>query len=265
MENDRKKTNGVEVLTFTDGNKMVRVFKDIYAECPCKEYDMAGFYIFSKDKRKLHEKCNQEEVFADGTEHSIKEALQVLADRYVPIDHVTNALKNGTSMFIMQYDTLEKTWLAKGKSGGTIIRIKGTKENITEQKYKMLGLCFTENDLITLINTSDANITVASLDFGNRTFGIGFCTKEHYIKYVNKDSSNWKVKAMTAMMKDAEDIAKWNEGNVCGYSIEYKKKYIKKYEDGTTEEGFDWVEEDSQWGCYEEPNELAYRVINEYK
>ena len=42
----------------------------------------------------------------------------------------------------------------------------------------------------------------------------------------------------------------WAWGNVFGYILEEKKRFTKIYEDGTTEEDFEWEQIDSCWGFY---------------
>lgn len=66
------------------------------------------------------------------------------------------------------------------------------------------------------------------------------------------------IKRTGASVENSEEILNstvklfnaWAWGDVFGYILEEKKRFTKIYEDGTTEEDFEWEQIDSCWGFY---------------
>lgn len=96
--------------------------------------------------------------------------------------------------------------------------------------------------------------------------GIAFCTKERYTKMVSNNTSDWKTQIDKLIDDEVKSIGMWMWGDVKGYVLEKKVKFVKKYEDESREdeEGEEWEEVDSCWGYYMETDELIEEIMKEH-
>ena len=101
---------------------------------------------------------------------------------------------------------------------------------------------------------------------GDYVHGYAFCTEERFAETCDRNTKNWKTRAEDIMKAEAEDIGRWMWGDIFGFKLEKKDFYEKVYpdEERDSEEGFDWVEVDSCWGYYCDPDELVEEVIREH-
>lgn len=65
---------------------------------------------------------------------------------------------------------------------------------------------------------------------------------------------------------EVKSIGMWMWGDVKGYVLEKKVKFVKKYKDKSREdeEGEEWEEVDSCWGYYMETDELIEEIMKEH-
>lgn len=84
--------------------------------------------------------------------------------------------------------------------------------------------------------------------------GIAFCTKERYTKMVSNNTSDWKTQIDKLIDDEVKFIGMWMRGDVKGYVLEKKVKFVKKYKDESREdeEGEEWEEVNSCWDYYTE-------------
>lgn len=81
---------------------------------------------------------------------------------------------------------------------------------------------------------------------GDYVKGIAFCTKERYTKMVSNNTSDWKTQIDKLIDDEVKSIGMWMWGDVKGYVLEKKVKFVKKYKDESREdeEGEEWEEVD---------------------
>ena len=96
--------------------------------------------------------------------------------------------------------------------------------------------------------------------------GIAFCTKKRYTKMVSNNTSDWKTQIDKLIDDEVKAIGIWMWGDVKGYVLEKKVKFVKKYEDESREdeEAEEWEEINSCWGYYMETDELIEEVMKEH-
>lgn len=75
MSNDVIKTEQI-------GDYRIKICRDGYLPCPCKDWDMTGVHLFNSGRR-LSEASNYEELFATNS-YSLADAVCELACKYVP-------------------------------------------------------------------------------------------------------------------------------------------------------------------------------------
>lgn len=100
---------------------------------------------------------------------------------------------------------------------------------------------------------------------GDYIKGIAYATKEKYDNEVCDKEGDWKEDCAKIIDNEVKSIGMWMWGDVKGYVLEKKVKFVKKYKDESREdeEGEEWEEVDSCWGCYEETDELIKEVMIE--
>lgn len=96
--------------------------------------------------------------------------------------------------------------------------------------------------------------------------GIAFCTKEKYTKMVSNNTSDWKTQIDKLIDDEVKFIGMWMWGDVKGYVLEKKVKFVKKYKDESREdeEGEEWEEVDSCWDYYMETDELIEEIMKKH-
>lgn len=83
---------------------------------------------------------------------------------------------------------------------------------------------------------------------------------------VSNNTSDWKTQIDKLIDDEVKYIGMWMWGDVKGYVLEKKVKFVKKYKDESREdeEGEEWEEVDSCWGCYMETDELIEEIMKEH-
>lgn len=101
---------------------------------------------------------------------------------------------------------------------------------------------------------------------GDYVKGIAFCTKERYTKMVSNNTSDWKTQIDKLIDDEVKSIGMWIWGDVKGYVLEKKVKFVKKYKDKSREdeEGEEWEEVDSCWDYYMETDELIEEIMKKH-
>ena len=101
---------------------------------------------------------------------------------------------------------------------------------------------------------------------GDYIKGIAYVTKEKYDNEVCDKEGDWKEDCAKIIDNEVKSIGMWMWGDVKGYVLEKKVKFVKKYEDESreNEEGEEWEEVDSCWDCYMETDELIEEIMEEH-
>ena len=101
---------------------------------------------------------------------------------------------------------------------------------------------------------------------GDYIKGIAYATKEKYDNEVCDKEGDWKEDCAKIIDNEVKSIGMWMCGDVKGYVLEKKVKFVKKYEDESREdeEEEEWEEIDSCWGYYMETDELIEEIMEEH-
>lgn len=83
---------------------------------------------------------------------------------------------------------------------------------------------------------------------------------------VSNNTSDWETQIDKLIDDEVKSIGMWMWGDVKGYVLEKKVKFVKKYEDESREdeEEEEWEEVDSGWGYYMETDELIEEIMEEH-
>lgn len=179
----------------------------------------------------------------------------------------------------MRYDNHDKMWYLEWYDNYQYTEHKGYKEIFSISPSDLYTHDYTYEfiedleyeELIQIISDLGKDIFVkewstTGYSQGDYVKGIAFCTKERYTKMVSNNTSDWKIQIDKLIDGKVKAIGMWMWGDVKGYVLEKKVKFVKKYEDESREdeEGEEWEEIDSCWGYYMETDELIEEVMKEH-
>ena len=259
------------ITTREIGNHRIKIYYDTFNDCPCTNWDMAACYLFEYSRPSvLHDDCNWKELFAD-YKHTMNEALIKLVNDYVPTKKIIQFFKNGTKEYRLEYNSSSKMWEFKYKhwnrdEWGILHEFDSPYLHNGGWNYEMLEV-LEYDELVELINDFGKDIFIkewstTGYSQGDYVKGVAFCTKERYINRVNSNTSDWKKKIDSLIDGEVECIGMWMWGDVKGYELEKKVEFTKTYQDGSTEEDFEWKYVHSCWGYYMKTEELIDEVIS---
>ena len=270
MSNDVIKTEQI-------GDYRIKICRDDYLPCPCKDLDMTGVHLFNSGRR-LSEASNYEELFATNS-YSLADAVCELACKYVPqkkfIEYINTCLSDSLRF---RYDRSDHTWYLEqycryGNEGAKWCWMQEfTPDEVKNDIRGELSESLDEEDFIYLLTSCQTDIAVhewSSYGYcqGDYVEDFSYCTKERFVKRYGGPAKDWQKRAVSAMESEAECIGKWMWGDVIGFVLEKKVRYTKVYEDSkrADEDDYDWEEVDSCWGYYCDEDELIKKVIDEHK
>lgn len=90
--------------------------------------------------------------------------------------------------------------------------------------------------------------------------------KDTYKRAFSEWEDDYKFFTELTLVLNHKTIGMWMWGDVKGYVLEKKVKFVKKYKDKSREdeEGEEWEEVDSCWGYYMETDELIEEIMKEH-
>lgn len=263
-------------------NHRIKIYYDINAECPLKNWDMCGRYLFEYSDRyfhRLHKDCDWSEFFSDNN-HSLKKALHYMASEVVEQQDIITYLKRESIDGVrLIYNKSSRLWELQIECRNSAtdklywsIEYEFTPYDLKHCDYREeLTECLEKDDLIALIRDYAKDFVIkewssTGYSQGDYVEGIAFCTKERYAKMVNTDTTDWETKIDSLIDGEVKDIGMWMWGDVKGFVLEKKVPFTKHFhEEGREdEEDFEWEEIDSCWGYYMETEELINEVITEH-
>lgn len=262
------------------GDYRISIYQDEDADCPCKECDLLGVYIFGfgycgNSSVSLH--CNGDILFGkfDDGNHTLNEALIELICKYVPQNRLLSYLKKRKLGSIrMEYNRFLNIWEeTEYGSGGSYLWSEQFEPKILKEYDCRAEL--TENmkkdDLVQIVQ--DLAKDIAFYDWISRGYcqgdeeeGFAYCDKERFIKRCDSNTKNWRKRALKIFESEIKDIGLWMWGDVKGYVLEKKVPYKKVYTEIGREpdDGYDWEQIDSCWGeYYDDEDELIKDVLEE--
>lgn len=261
------------------GDYRIKICRDGYLPCPCKDWDMLGVHLFdNSDRNRLSEASNYEELFCS-SDHSLADAVCELACKYVPqkkfIEYINKYLSDSLRF---RYDRSDHMWYLEHYFGYWNEEKqwhemqKFTPDEVQDGICSWLSEALDEKDFIYLLSNCQTEIAVhewSSRGYcqGDYVEGFSYCTKERFIKRHGGTTKDWQKRAVSAMEGEVECIGKWMWGDVIGFVLEKKVRYTKVYEDSerADEDDYDWEEVDSCWGYYCDEDELIKEVIEEHQ
>ena len=274
------------ITTKVIDNHRIKIYYDDCAFCPCTDWDLAALYLFEYNDRyhhNLHKECNWEEIWGKhvSNNHPLDDSLKELIQEHCDFDDVLNYIKKGKLESVhLEYDKKDKMWklsilghrIFDVKSGWHVITEFDADERRNKWWDNVFGNLFEalDTELLTQI-ISDCGKDIFIKEWETRGYsqgeyvsGIAYCTKERYVKMVSEDTKDWKNKLDSIVDSEVEVIGMWMWGDVKGFRLEKKVEFTKTYEDGRTEEDFEWEEVGDCWGYFMETEELIQEVISEY-
>lgn len=252
----------------SNGQYRISVYYDLEPSCPCTDWDMGAAFLFTdEDDKYLHDKCNWAEIYNKDyydNMHTMEEALRELVYQYIPQNKVVKFLKdNEVDGWRLYYDQSSHLWKLQSywhnewcdENDFTPNELNGV-----DCVYELTEF-MEQTDLISMLQKYGQDIVVKDFTLrgycqGDFIEGVAFTTKERYSKFCNKDTKNWKKKTDEIINANMECVNRWMWGDVYGYVLEKKRNFTKTYEDGEEIDDCEWVETDSCWGFFCDPDEV---------
>lgn len=238
------------ITTKEVGNYRIKIYYDTDSICPCESWDMAAYFLWEySDSYQLQDVCDWREVFGKygDRRHSLIDALHKLISKYVKWKDLLNYFKKARLTVINPSDLYTHDY--------------------TYEFIEDLGC----KELIQILSDLGKDIFVkewSTTGYSQWDYvkGIAFCTKERYTKMVSNNTSDWKTQIDKLIDDEVKSIGMWMWGDVKGYVLEKKVKFVKKYKDESREdeEGEEWEEVDSCWDYYMETDELIEEIMKEH-
>lgn len=264
------------------GDHRIKIYYDTDTECPVKNWDMAGKYLFEHlehGRYWLSQSCNWEDWASTPRDFSMADILQRMAAEVVEQKAIIAYYKAGKVKDLrFIYNRHERQWELqtrptwRGKDAEWIIEYEVEPCELKIHDYRMELLePLDEDDLFALIEECAKDFVIKTWDSsgysqGNYMRGIAYMSKERYDKYVGSNGKPWKEHAMELIDAEVKEIGMWAWGDVKGFVLEKKVPYTKRFhdEERANEECYDWEEVDSCWGYFMETEELIQEVISEH-
>ena len=264
----------------TVGDYRISIYYDSGNDCPCTEWCMSGLFIwggYGRDCDQLSPACNWRELFGkhDDGNHTVCDALRELIAKHVSQRKLLNYLKReklGSVTF--EYNRYLNIWEEVGHDDRNeyLWSLEFSPRELKEDNYIYeLTEYMSEEQLAQILYDLAKDLAFtewSSTGYGQGDYvhGYAFCTEERFAETCDRNTKNWKARVEPIMEAEAEDIGRWMWGDIFGFKLEKKDFYEKVYPDGERdrEEGFDWVDVDSCWGYYCDPDELIEEVIREH-
>lgn len=256
------------------GDYRIKVYQDESAECPCSAWDLAGVHIWEyPDSHRLHRDCDIEELFGkygDGN-HDMEESLKRLVCEYVTQEKIIDYINSdNVDNYRMRYDKSDHMWYLENLYDGKWY----THEQFDPSDLKNFDyreeLCdiLGEDDFKSLLhdckNIAFYEWSSSGYCQGDYVNGYAYCDKERFSKMCDTDTKNWRKRALDIFESEVKSIGLWMWGDVKGYVLEKKVPYKKIYTEigREPEDGYDWEEVDSCWGCFMDTSELVDEVVD---
>lgn len=255
------------------GDYRISIYSDDDADSPCTEWDMLGVYFWDYTEcgcnRGLSRGCSSDVSDAKNAEEVLKGLVCKYVSQKKVIDYINS---DNVDNFRMRYDKSDHMWYLENLYGG---------EWYSHDEYSAYDLKFRdyrdefcdileEKDFVSLLQDCKQ---IAFYEWSSHGYcqgdyvdGFAYCDKERFIKRCDKNTKNWRKRALEIFENEVKNIGLWMWGDVKGYVLEKKVPYKKVYTEMGREpdDGYDWEEVDSCWGeYYEDADELIKDALDE--
>lgn len=250
------------ILTKENENLKVEIYYDCDAISPCQGWEMATKFLFGYLGRRTDElstHCNYEDFTKEASDCTIHEAIEELVLNHVSGAQIFNFCKKTG---LIEYNSSSKFWEAPNGE-------EYTKKEILEITWCTAPFHDAElSDLVALLRKHGKNIAIQEFSScgysqGDYIEGVMYTTKRHFEK-INGKCKDWKRVAYEQMQDDFQIMERWFWGDVYGFQKFEKVEVVKSYPQIPDREdviSYEWEEVVSCWGFFDEPEELAERVL----
>lgn len=267
------------------GDYRINVFQDDNADCPCSELDFfVGLYIWKpSDWRKTYISsfCNWQELFGEygGINYSMYESLKRLICEYVPEKKIIEYINSDECRehCRIRYDKSEHMWyLEYYQKYDWTKELWHTEESFTPSEFRdydnrdIFCRVLDITDLVSLLRDCK---NIAFYEWQSRDYcqgdcvdGFAYCDKERFSKMCDKNTKNWRQRALELFKDEVKKLGMWMWGDVKYYTLEKKVPYKKVFTEigREPEDCFNWEEIDSVSGYYMDADDLIDQVIAEH-
>ena len=222
------------------GDYRIKIRRDEYPLCPCKDWDMLGIHLFDcSDRNRLSEASNYDELFCS-SDHSLADAVCELACKYVPQKKFIEYINEYLSDLRFRYDRSDHMWYLERYFGYWNEEKQWhemqsfTPDEVQDGIRSWLSEALDQEDFIYLLSNCQTEIAVhewSSSGYcqGDYVEGFSYCTKERFIERNGGTTKDWQKCAASAMESEVECIGKWMWGDVIGFVLEKKVRCTKVY------------------------------------
>ena len=202
------------------GDYRIKIRRDEYPLCPCKDWDMLGVHLFDcSDRNRLSEVSNYEDLFCS-SDHSLADAVCELACKYVPQKKFIEYINEYLSDLRFRYDRSDHMWYLERYFGYWNEEKQWhemqsfTPDEVQDGIRSWLSEALDEEDFIYLLSNCQTEIAVhewSSRGYcqGDYVEGFSYCTKERFIERHGGTTKDWQKRAVSAMESEVECIGKW--------------------------------------------------------
>ena len=239
------------ITTKEVGDYRIKVYYCRDSECPITNWGLFGSFFFEySDTHRLHDECNWKTFFYDN-KHNLRDVIDAIVMKHIEQKDIVKYLKKGEANGIsFTYNRGGNVWELKHKTS-LYIGQEFFPSDLTDFDYKgELIEDLDDEDLLDIISKYGKD--VVAIEWSTRGYsqgdyikGIAYVTKEKYDNEVCDKEGDWKEDCAKIIDNEVKSIGMWMWGDVKGYVLEKKVKFVKKYEDESREnkEGENvWIE-----------------------
>lgn len=247
------------ITTKEVGDYRIKVYYCRDSECPITNWGLFGSFFFEySDTHRLHDECNWKTFFYDN-KHDLRDVIDAIVMKHIKQKDIVKYLKKGEANEIsFTYNRGNNVWELKHKTSPYIGQ-EFFPSDLTDFDYRgELIEDLDDEDLLDIISKYGKD--VVAIEWSTRGYsqgdyikGIAYATKEKYDNEVCDKEGDWKEDCAKIIDNEVKSIGMWMWGDVKGYVLEKKVKFVKKYKDESREdeEGEEvlayhpsWIDED---------------------
>lgn len=238
------------ITTKEVGDYRIKVYYCRDSECPITNWGLFGSFFFEySDTHRLHDECNWKTFFYDN-KHDLRDVIDAIVMKHIKQKDIVKYLKKGEANEIsFTYNRGNNVWELKHKTSPYIGQ-EFFPSDLTDFDYRgELIEDLDDEDLLDIISKYGKD--VVAIEWSTRGYsqgdyikGIAYATKEKYDNEVCDKEGDWKEDCAKIIDNEVKSIGMWMWGDVKGYVLEKKVKFVKKYKDESREdeEGEEWEE-----------------------
>lgn len=269
------------------GDHRIKIYYDINAECPVRNWDMGAVHLFEHLERGqywLSDACDWKEWVSNTRDESITSILQRMAATWVSQDDLIKYIKAGKVKGLrLVYNRHERMWQEQQECTWdstrrgewvTMFEVEPSDLKVYDYRVELLECLEDDDDIIAIIEACAKDVVIKSWSScgysqGDDMRGVSYITKERFDKtcgFSSQHYKTWQEQALAVIEDEVKCIELWAWGDVKGFVLEKKVSFTKVFDDKDRkdEEDYEWEEVDSCWGYFMETEELIKEVMSEH-